>query len=186
MTGSPYEQMKKAMLSLGRYSMEDGTYVNAEIVAYSVSIGLVKDYFQKILREIFVDTAEDYGLNMFEDLFFLKMPRTDLTARRKQIKTYLSLQKGSFNLEFFLSEFSRCGSENGYAFKDGKVDFLSVEQAPELFHIQLCSLLTRYSQFLADYSIKGHGKTCNEKDAGARSWNYMDSAMMSFSVHDTL
>lgn len=186
MIGSSYEQMKKAMLALGRYSMAEGTYVNAEILAYSVGIDLVKDYFKKILGEMLIDTAEDYGLDMFEDLFLIKMSPHDLTGRRKQIKTYLSLPKGFFDFDFWWNQILRCGSTPGYSCGNGQITFFGINQEAELFRIQLCSFLSRYNNFLGDYNAKGPGKSWDKKDKESLNWNVMDAAMMSFCIHDTL
>lgn len=186
MTGRSYEEMKIAMLALGRYSMKKGTFVDGEISAYGAGFDLIKDYFEMIFREIIFSTAEDYGLKMLEDLYQIKQSQSDVAIRKSTISRYLKLRR-TWNDSYLISvELTNNSPYARTVVVDNVLYFFGLNKSASDFHSRFCSVVKRCLPYFANISLGGDGRSFDKIDDAWKSWNYFDVSMMNFSMCDTI
>lgn len=101
-------QLKGMLLPLGIYNTDSSTTLNAELCAYACGINLVKAQTQKLLEEGFVQTAQDFGLDLREDMLAIS-PKQTLELRREEIVQKLSTVRGQWSLPKFKSKIEQTG-----------------------------------------------------------------------------
>lgn len=78
---NPLDSMRKQMSATGLYALSGTTLVDAELRAYAAGLAAAAAAVEELQREMFVQTAESYGLALRERLFAL--PAQEDTARRR-------------------------------------------------------------------------------------------------------
>ena len=63
---SEFQIMRNILSSTGIYDVSQGSELYAEIMAYSEGLDMLFDEVNEMLRECFVNTAENYGLTYRE------------------------------------------------------------------------------------------------------------------------
>ncbi|NCC87424.1 MAG: DUF2313 domain-containing protein [Clostridia bacterium] len=102
------DQLKSMLSPLGIYNTDSSTTLNAELCAYACGINLVKAQTQKLLEEGFVQTAQDFGLELREDMLAIS-PNQTLELRREEIVEKLSTVSGQWSLPKVKSEIEQTG-----------------------------------------------------------------------------
>lgn len=94
------EQLYKALAPLGIYSLRSGSRIDGELAAYAAGLELVNEKMRKVLRGVFVQTAENDELLHHEKLVGLA-PKTGMTAtdRRALIMYRLGVAPFDFTKE---------------------------------------------------------------------------------------
>ena len=98
---SSLESMIKKLSPLGVYNLSENSMVYAELAAFSTGLDMLRESLDTLLKENFVKTAEDFGLENTERL--LGNVRDDLTLseRREMLKERLSLNVTDFTMAGF-------------------------------------------------------------------------------------
>lgn len=92
------ERMKAALSPTGLYSLDGGTLVFAEISAYALAIECLETEIDELKREMFVSSAESFGLDHFERLLSLPaIANASVQERRERINKLTSKQLGEWN-----------------------------------------------------------------------------------------
>lgn len=80
------------------YNMQENSLVYAEISSYYVGIKLVCDLIEELYQELFINTANSYGLEMWEDILYSRnYNNLDVTTRRNMIASALTIKQDGFN-----------------------------------------------------------------------------------------
>lgn len=79
-------QLESILSPLGIYKIEDNSIIKAELTAYAYGIDLVKEQIQKTFEEGFVQTAQDFGLELREDLMSIEAKGSTQQRREKIIE----------------------------------------------------------------------------------------------------
>ncbi len=79
------------------YDTSGGSYLYAELFAFSAGLQLFYDDLAQIEKEMFVLTAENEGLEIYERLMSVQNTDTSLSGRRNSITTALSLCSADYN-----------------------------------------------------------------------------------------
>ena len=79
------ESMRLRLGAIGLYSLEEGTVPDCELQAYAAGLDLLHNALGELEQESFVQTAEDWGLRLFEERFGVYQPAGSLAERRKEI-----------------------------------------------------------------------------------------------------
>ncbi len=89
-----FTSMKTKLDATGLYSIEQGTNIYAELKAYGSGLDVLFETLATMLKELFIDTAEDYGISAREKL--LGKPRSEFTLekRREMLKIYEQMMGG--------------------------------------------------------------------------------------------
>jgi hypothetical protein len=92
--------MTKRLLPLKIYRLRAGSLVRAELEAYSAGLDFISFRLDKIKREMFIKTACDKGLDMWEDLLWgQRYPALEVGTRRNMILAALSIRADGFSHE---------------------------------------------------------------------------------------
>lgn len=86
-----YESIKNKLSATGIYDIKLGGLIDAEIRAYAVALQVVYDEVDELLRECFVQTAEDYGLEQLESMARTYMNGDTLENRRNKLINRLQI-----------------------------------------------------------------------------------------------
>mgnify|MGYP004732996813 CR=1 FL=1 len=90
------------------YDMESGPGYG-ELVAVGDALDKADLGCETVERECTVATAEDYGLECYEDLFPYKPIYSDLEGRRQAIMCLLQIREGSYTVDALNKTISGCG-----------------------------------------------------------------------------
>ena len=82
-----YTSMKTKHSQTGLYSPYDDTVLSKELRAYAAGLDIVFEKLDEMLREYFIDTAEDYGLYERERFTGAVRDDLDVEKRREMLKT---------------------------------------------------------------------------------------------------
>lgn len=79
------------MSAVSLYSFEENGLIDAEIKAYAAGLQKVYDEIDELLRECFVQTAENYGLKQFESMTRTYMNGDNVESRREKLMNRLQI-----------------------------------------------------------------------------------------------
>ena len=106
------QQMKDMLSPLGIYSLEEGTLVNAELTVYANAFQKLHQNLSVLLREIFLETAETYGVDMAEDMFGRPNRELSLAARKALLQNYFSMNADDFTYDKITEQLALFGITN--------------------------------------------------------------------------
>ena len=104
---SIYDRILKIICSFKAYNKEN-VILQGEMYAYAKGLEIIENRLEKIERECFVATAEDYGLTIKERYFDSIERAENIKDRREMLLSILSVDETDFNLkgmEKFLKQF---------------------------------------------------------------------------------
>lgn len=90
------DQLESILSPLGIYKIEDNSIIKAELVAYAYGIDLVKEQIQKTFEEGFIQTSQDFGLSLREELMKIE-PEGSINQRREKIIKRNCVIRGQWN-----------------------------------------------------------------------------------------
>ncbi len=93
------ESMVKKLSPLGIYRIEDETNIKNELSAYAYALDIHKKNIDNLIRECFISSAQDYGIEIREKVIGAVKSSYDLSKRREM----LTLRKG-FNENDFTQD----------------------------------------------------------------------------------
>ena len=77
--------MQNALRSTGLYSVESGSRLFAELMAYDAGFDLLRRNLQTLLTELFASTADSFGLLRKEQLYQVNFSGCDNSLRREML-----------------------------------------------------------------------------------------------------
>lgn len=86
-----YESVKEKMSAVSIYSFEENGLIEAEIKAYAAGLQKLYDGVDELLRECFVQTAENYGLEQLETMTRTYMSGDGIENRREKLMNRLQI-----------------------------------------------------------------------------------------------
>lgn len=96
-----FTSMKTKLEATGLYKIEEGSNIFAELSAYAAGIEPLFETLDKMLLELFIDTAEDYGLSCREELLGKVKNDYPIDRRREMLKIYEQMMGGKCTQEAF-------------------------------------------------------------------------------------
>lgn len=95
------ESMINKLSPLGVYNLNKGSIVYAELAAFAVGLDSLRDTLDTLLKEAFIETAEDFGIDNTERLVGNVREDLPLEKRREMLTERLSFGAGDFTLKGF-------------------------------------------------------------------------------------
>lgn len=77
------ESLKEKLSPLRIYNLLDTDLIVYELTAYSVALQAIYDMLEEAEREMFILTAESYGLELRENILDMTLNETDIQKRRQ-------------------------------------------------------------------------------------------------------
>lgn len=170
--------IKSKLKPLGLYNLEPGTLIYAELMSYAVALDVLYDKLEEIEKEMFVNTAESYGLSLREKAFGYKRTNVSLETRREMLKYRSSITSSNFN-KAQIEDALKASGINGYI----------IEVPNEyLMHINCLEVIdTETSNEEVENSARkfmpAHIKTIF--DFRPLQWSYIDSMDLNFGEMDS-
>lgn len=90
------DSMINKLSPLGVYNLSEGSIVYAELAAFSAGLDILRENLDILLRESFIATAEDFGIEIPERLVGNVRDDLLLSKRRKMLSERLSLNVTDF------------------------------------------------------------------------------------------
>ena len=95
----PLAAMRRRLRETGVYKADGTTLVDAELAAYQAGLQPVLEAYETLWRELFVRTAETYGLENKEHLVECSKGNISLARRRAMLLHHLSVGESDFTVE---------------------------------------------------------------------------------------
>ncbi len=136
------QRLIKALQPLSLYSLKIYTSVYKELESYSVALDVLDEIMDEYIREGFIDTANDYGLSLYEKLYGAE--RTDLTLeqRREMLIQRINLNVNDNTLSGIKRFFSSLGLK------------CEIRENPHIFDLYILPLTGEYTSLEQEYIIE--------------------------------
>lgn len=121
MNNAIYFRLESLMKKLG-FSVSDGSFTKAEMKAYAAAISLAETKMAETLKNVFIDTADNFGLSMFLSMIGEKNASTD-SESRKNIISAVSDKRGFYTKSYFESIIKTLGTTTKYIVGGNVMDF---------------------------------------------------------------
>lgn len=82
---SSINSIKKSLKPLGIYKLNSQGLLNAELSAYACELDTLNEEIEKLEKECFISTAEDYGITLREQLYDFSKPLWDVAKKRQRL-----------------------------------------------------------------------------------------------------
>lgn len=112
MNNEIYLRLENLMKKLG-LSTSDGSFTKAEMKAYAAAISLAEAKMTETLKNVFVGTADNYGLSMFLSMIGEKPASTD-SKSRENIISAVSDKREFYTKTYFDNVVKSLGSGSAY------------------------------------------------------------------------
>lgn len=96
-----YTSMKSKLEKLKLYDFEKGKYIKAELLVYADEIDRIDAELEKLMKEYFISTAEDYGLTARERFIGVERSELELSHRREMLLGRENILSTGFTREAF-------------------------------------------------------------------------------------
>ena len=176
---SVLEQMKQMLSPLGIYSLNDSSLIMCELKVYATQLEKLHENLNTLLKECFIRTAEDYGIEKLEELFGNSRPDLTKDERKALISRYTTLNNTDFSQQSIKGQLKLSGACDNFT-QDCKNEQISF---PELIALSDIVEVARQLNILEDI-VPAHLSI----DVGitARSWDEWDSLDLIFGNLDRM
>lgn len=93
------QSLKNTLRPLRLYRFTGDTLVECELAAYASVLQPLEDAIETLERELFVSTAQDYGLLLREEAAGRRKPQTSLESRREMLIYRMAVTSNDFTRE---------------------------------------------------------------------------------------
>ena len=83
--------LREKLDGCGLYDLQQGTVVYAELAAYAAGLQMIYDQLEELERELFITTAEDRGLEVYEKMLGAYNTDSSLQGRRNSLISAFSI-----------------------------------------------------------------------------------------------
>lgn len=112
---SVLKQMKDMLTPLGIYSLDDDSLVTYELTVYATQLEQLHNKLRIALQENFINTAQGYGLDNFEELFGRYHSDLPIDERRQRLALYMTLDNNNFSKESISHQLALMGVSDNFA-----------------------------------------------------------------------
>lgn len=105
------ERIIKALEPVTAYSLRNYTTVYKEIDCYGTEFDSITEAVDNLIRECFLETAEEIGLSIYEELVGSRRDDLTLEQRRKMLKNLVTLNQNDNTLSGIKKFFTSVGLE---------------------------------------------------------------------------
>ena len=169
------------------YNLDESSVVYAETAAMSLGVDYVRAQLELLLREAFLNTAEDFGIVIYEKE--TGAPRDDLPLekRREMIGARHAMHKEILTVSSVKNTLKALGAEGEiqeYPFSNALVINLMNDDYTDEEKEWLCEQLEKFMPAHLDISVQFCGLVWKEIDAMNNTFAYMDEVGLSWKEID--
>ncbi|MBR5774366.1 MAG: hypothetical protein IKY44_05890 [Clostridia bacterium] len=174
---SVLKQMKDMLAPLGIYSLDDSSLVVCELSVYAQELEKLHDSLATLLRELFISTAQSYGIEKIEELFQRVRPDLTLQERRNRIGRYMTLSNTDFSHSSIEGQLTLAGAVSDLVQGEDSVSFPSLIASTDIR--QVAEQLSMIEDIIpAHLGI--------EVGIESMSWDEMDGLDFNFGTFDKM
>lgn len=174
------------MRPIGAYSLRVGDLVYKELESYAAALDAVTDAIDDAIRECFVTTAQEEGLENYERIVGAPRSELDLNTRREMLITLFGIGANDFTREGVERYFSSIGFECDITEDPEHYELMIVPRGTytaaqrELINACAESFLPCHLTFTIEFRTAdwdrydAFNKTFNEWDEMELTWNELD------------
>ena len=107
-----FSSMKNKLSAIGIYNIENGSNIYNELKAYSVELDRIFSELDTMLREYFIETAQNYGITLREKFLGREKTEYPLEKRREMLKIQQQMMGGECTPKSFEKFLKGCGLTN--------------------------------------------------------------------------
>ena len=175
---NPLASMKKKLEPLGVYTLESGSLVDAELEVYASEFTRALEFLAELQRELFIRTAQSYGLDLREQAFGPKRDYLEEDARREMLLYRGAVTVNDFRKADIEKAMIACGLEASlYEPMDGQTLYFNCTGLIDEFHTQ------EEVEAAAEEFLPAH--LAAEFDLRILTWDYIDGLDLTFDGMDT-
>ncbi len=174
---NPLLSMKKKLEPLGVYSLQDGSLVEAELEAFAAELNLLLDAAEELKRELFIRTAEGFGIDLRETAAGPKREYLPLADRRKMLLYRGAVTVNDCRREDIERAMIACGIRSSICEKTG-------EQSLYFNCIETLNTFSSQEETIAAAEEFLPAHLSAEFDFGRLDWDLIDSMDKSFQELD--
>ena len=169
--------IKRVLSPLGLYDLSENSLISKELNVYATEIDRASEFLENLLKEYFINTAEDYGLTFREKLFGSVKGDLDIQSRRRILLNRCSLKSYEFNRESVEKSLITAGID-GYIVEDPQNNFLHI------------NCLNRFDTTITEEMAKSivlkfiPAHLSTDFDFRVLTWNYIDDLEKTFQSMD--
>ena len=175
--------MRNVIAPVGIYRVRKEGLIYKELAVYADSLDMISKWVDMLIKECFVETAEDFGLTSFEKLVGPERGDLELSERRDMIQSLINLTVNDNNVEgikrFFRTIGVRCDIEEcpkiqNIYIRPSEVDIGAEER--KYIRKKAEQFLPCHNTFTIDFrkaewrDYDGYGKTFGEIDKLNLTW----------------
>ena len=118
-----FQSLFNKLSASGLYNLQEGTKEYAELMAYAEGLKLIYEDLDILLREYFVQTAEGFGLENYEEMMQVCNIDQSLSGRRNSIMSMLQISNSDNRLKDFDKILGIYNIHGTFSDEPGKVIF---------------------------------------------------------------
>lgn len=181
------DRFLKILTPLGIYRLSDNSRVYRELSVWAEEFDLLQAETEGLLRELFIVTAENYGIAVNEGIYTAPNEAEGLSLRRQRLLNRLNLNGNCFTLkeitsairDFGAADFQIIEFHSRYNvvveiygdYSDASIEFIK----GEIKKIMPAHLITEvYFNGISWADIDGESLSFDTMDGKGYSWNYID------------
>ncbi len=179
-----YNRLLKLFKTLG-FSPLDKTTENAEIKGYAAGISFADKIMNETYNNMFIDTANDLGLDLYLGLVDKEKQATTEETRKVIIDSF-SDNNGVISVNEFQNAVLTLGKNSKYNCLNGVLTISSTDAIDREFFERLEYFIRNYAPTHLQIKLDGNGITFELFDKLHIRWRKLDEYNLPFSVMDTL
>ena len=172
---NPLQSMKKKIAPLGIYNL-DGALLLAELQAYAGELSALAAAWEELKREIFLPTAQSYGLSLREELCGPRREYLDAAARREMLARRFAVTQEDCRREDVERALRACGLEGSLQERPGQALYFNCLNTLDEFRT------ADEARAAAEEFLPAHLTV--EFDMRASTWDVMDAWDQDFDTVD--
>ncbi len=174
---STINSITRVLSPLGLYDLSENSLISKELSVYAAEIDRAGNFLENLLKEYFINTAEDYGLTFREKLFGSSKGDISIQSRRRILLNRYSIKSYEFNRESVEKSLITAGID-GYIVEDHQNNSLYVNCLNKFD----ATITEEMAKNIVLKFIPAHLST--DFDFRILTWNYIDDLEETFQSID--
>ncbi len=186
---SSFDTLKRTLEATGFYSVEPNTPLSAELMTYADEIDRIEAEIDLLKREMFIVTAQDFGLTRNEKLYGREMYDLSTDDRRTILLNRLCITPSDHTVSSMAKVLTSCGLTHFNIYEQKNMEVLTVTGNGHIYSsTQRAWILSQLSQLMPAHlelyvflneinwlGLEARNKTWQELDEADLTWYQIDN-----------
>lgn len=186
---SSFDTLKRTLEATGFYSVQPSSPLYFELKTYADEIDRMTAETDRLRREMFIATAEDFGLAKYEKLYGREMYDLSTGDRRTILLNRLCITPADHTVGSIAKVLTSCGLTHFKVYEQKSMDALTVTGNGHIYsEAQIAWIVAQLSRLMSAHlelfvflnelnwlELEARDKTWQEIDAEDFTWNQFDN-----------